>query len=57
LNNSIREKKDKFTIVMVDPSMLAEIKSIKQQYPKTIFALWNKDRREILPADRQNISF
>lgn len=57
LNQNIREKKDKFTIVVVEPNMLEEIKNIKEQHPKTVFVLFNGDRIDVPAQDKANISF
>lgn len=57
LSQSIREKKDRFTIVLIEPNMLDEIKAIKEQHPKTVFVLLNENNREISAQDRANIAY
>jgi hypothetical protein len=45
LSTSLREKRDKFTIVLHDYTLIPELKAIKQQHPKTIFILINSDKK------------
>ena len=57
LKTSVRDKKDKFTIVLIHPNSMNEIKQIKDLHQKLVFGVVNPDGIKISPEDRKNIAF